>query len=136
MGLESAAYQHDSSGYAFAVVIRRVSVFVGIVAVVVGLFGLVTPVRVSPELEVVQCGSALSHDLSSARAHDDRSADDNSIAGRVVIDTNYTELCRKDLEDRRLWTVTLMALGFVLLTAAIGSGMLLHRRQSQRNASH
>jgi hypothetical protein len=116
-------------------VVRRVLVFVGFVAAVVGLVGLVTPVRVSPEVDVISCGSAFSPDLSSARAHDDGSANNVPVPSGVVVDADYTELCRMDLEDRRLWTITLVAVGAVAVTAGLGYGLLRRRLDSGRGAT-
>lgn len=109
--------------------LRRVILFIGAIALVVGVVGLLTPVSVSPEQQTVRCGSAVAPDLSDARAEDDRSPANVPVLGEVVVDTNYTRLCRKDLTDRRLWTITLAVAGG-LAAAAAGALEVRDRRSS------
>ena len=109
--------------------IRGILAFLGVVAVIVGVVGLLAPVSVSPEGVSVRCGSAVAADLSAARAHDDGSAANVPVPGGVVTDTNFEQLCRQELTDRRVWTITLAAAGGLAVVAAFGLGTLVRQRQ-------
>lgn len=109
-------------------ILRRTVLFAGVVALIVAVVGLLVPVSVSPEGATVGCGSAVAPDLSTARANDDRSAANMPILGEVVVDTNYTRLCQMDLDDRRIWTITLAAAGFLAVVGALALGALSNRR--------
>lgn len=102
--------------------------FAGVVALIVGVAGLLAPVSVSPELVKVGCGSAIAPDLSAARANDDESAANFPVPGGVVVDTNFTRLCQLDLEDRRIWTTTLAAVGALAVVGALVLGAFSNRR--------
>jgi hypothetical protein len=104
--------------------IRRIIGFAGALAILVGTAGLLTPVSVSPELQTVRCGSAASPDMSAARANDDGSDANIPVTGGVVTDVNYTELCRMEIEDRRVWTITLAALGVLAVVATVTHGAM------------
>lgn len=106
---------------------RLVIVSAGVVALLVGIVGLITPVSVSPDQRIIGCGSAIAPDLLEARAHDDASAANVAILGEVGTDANATRLCDKDLEDRRFWTITLAGVG-VLAVLAVGAQAALSRR--------
>lgn len=110
-------------------IVRRIVLFAGVVALIVGTVGLLTPVSVSPERETVRCGSAIAPDLSAARANDDQSAANIPIPGGVVIDTNFTRLCQMDLADRRIWTITLAVAGALAVLGALVLGALSSRRR-------
>jgi hypothetical protein len=114
-------------GYDKQMILQRIVFSLGVVAVIVGVAGLVVPVSVSPDRQHVGCGSAVWPDLSEAKKHDDNSAANIPVPGGVVTDTNYTRLCRKDLEDRRLWTVTLAIAGLV----AVGGVLALRFKRSR-----
>jgi hypothetical protein len=98
--------------------------FSGAVALIVGIAGLLTPVSVSPEDKTVSCGTAVAPDLSEARANDDRSAANVPILGEVeaevVADINYTRLCQMDIEDRRIWTISLAGVGAFAVATTLG----------------
>lgn len=113
-------------------VIRLMIVFAGVVALMVGIAGLLVPVSVSADRQVVRCGSPIAPDLSAARTHDDASAANVPVLGEVVTDTNFTRLCRKDLEDRRLWTITLAVAGTLVMVLAVAQGALSSRERSSR----
>jgi hypothetical protein len=111
------------------VIVRRIALFAGVVALLIGVVGLLAPVSVSPEREPsVGCGSALAPDLSAARANDDESAANFPVPGGVVVDTNFTRLCRMDLEDRRIWTITLAAVGALAVVGGLVLGAFSNRR--------
>ncbi|MGW0161899.1 hypothetical protein ACWDUN_21570 [Mycobacterium sp. NPDC003323] len=99
----------------------------GVGAVLVGLVGLVTPVSVSPALAVVNCGSAAFPDLSEARNFETRDVVDLPVGDYIPADADYTELCRMDLEDRRLWTLALTGVG-VLAGVSSLAVMAMRRR--------
>lgn len=124
-------YQSAFCGYGYGMV-RLTAVFVGVVALLVGILGLITPVSVSPYRQVVSCGSAIAPDLSEARSLDDTSAANVPVAGEVVVDTDYTQLCRMELEDRRLWTITVAVVGALAMSAAGIQRVLASRKTPAR----
>jgi hypothetical protein len=103
------------------------------VAVLVGAVGLLAPVSLSPGLPVVSCGSAVSPDLSAARSLDDGNAANIPVPGGVAVDVSYAELCRMDLEDRRLWTLPLIGAG-ILAAALTAIASAQTRRRRRRSA--
>lgn len=108
----------------------RWMIFGGVIAVLVGMVGLVAPVSVSPALPVVNCGSAAFPNLADARALDDGDASNVVVGEEVLVDTDYTRLCRMDLEDRRLWTVTLVGVGVLIAaTGALGGALMRRSRR-------
>lgn len=113
---------------------RRILIFAGVVALIVGAVGLLAPVSVSPEREPsVGCGSAIAPDMSAARANDDQSAANIPVPGGVVIDTNFTRLCQMDLADRRIWTITLAVAGVLAVVGALALGAFSNRRTPSRS---
>lgn len=108
---------------------RLIAVFVGVVMLIAGAVGLFAPVSVSPELRTVDCGTAISPDLSDARDLDDGSAANIPVPGAVIVDTNYTELCRMELADRRILAITVLAAGVFVLAVAAGVAALSRSRQ-------
>lgn len=113
--------------------VRLIIVSVGVVALLIGIVGLLAPVSVSAgEGQVVSCGSAIAPDLSAARANDDASEANIPVLGEVIVDPNFVRLCEKDLEDRRLWTITLGAVGMLTVVAAGAQGAVSRRAKSAR----
>lgn len=110
-------------------VIRRIITAAGVIALLVGIVGLLAPVSVDPERQVVGCGSVIMPDLSAAQARDDDDPANRLHAGELVADPNYTRLCRMELEDRRLGTSTLVALGVLTITGAAGYAVWSRRRR-------
>lgn len=108
---------------------RLIAVFVGVVMLIAGGVGLFAPVSVSPNLRTVDCGNAISPDLSDARALDDGSAGNVPVDGGVVVDTNYTELCRMELDDRRILAITVVAGGVFVLAVGLAVAALSRSRQ-------
>ncbi len=104
----------------------------GAVALLVGIVGLFAPVSVFAEGEVIRCGSVTAPDLSAARANDDASAANALVLGDLVSDANFTRLCDMNLEDRRLWTISLGALGGLAVIAAAAQGVMSRRATSAR----
>lgn len=100
-------------------VIRRILLFAGVVALLVSLVGLLAPVSVSPGLDTVGCGSALAPDLSAAKGRDDRTPANVPMGGKVVADINYTRLCQMEIEDRRIWTISLATAGALAVIMAV-----------------
>lgn len=93
---------------------------------IVGVVGLFAPVSVSPELRTVDCGSAISPDLSDARAQSDVRVSPEE----VVTDIDYAELCRMDLADRRVLTITVIAGGAFILIVTAAVALLSRSRGS------
>lgn len=107
---------------------RLIAVFVGVVMLIAGAIGLFAPVSVSPELRTVDCGTAISPDLSDARALDDGSAANIPVPDGVLVDINYTELCRMQLQDRRILAITVLASGVFVLVVGAGVAALSRAR--------
>lgn len=119
--------------------IRLMIVAIGVVALIVGVVGLLAPVSASKENQV-ECGSALAPDLSEARSYDDGNAanvpvpevidgvDTDGVAvDGVIVDRNFTRLCQMNLDDRRIWTITVAAAGALLAGGALVQGALSRR---------
>lgn len=104
----------------------------GAVALLVGIAGLFAPVSVSAEGTVISCGSVTGPDLSAARANDDTSAANALVLGDLVSDANFTRLCKMNLEDRQLWTITLAAVGGLVVIAAVAQTLISRRAKSFR----
>lgn len=107
---------------------RRIILFIGAVAMLVGVIGLFTPVSVSsPEVENISCGSAVAPELAAARARDDGNAANSRVLGELVVDTNYTRLCRMDLADRRIWAIALAVAGSLAVVTALALSVRANR---------
>lgn len=103
--------------------IVRLSVLAtGLVALLVGGVGLFSPISVSPGLAPVPCGSAVAPDYATAR--EQAPADTQTSPNELPYDTewagdvDYAQLCRDEVEDRRLWTIPLAAVGALTLVGA------------------
>ncbi len=103
--------------------------FVGAIAVLIGVAGLLTPVSVSPERQAVECGTAVSADLSRARALDDEMPAKLDVSGELAAAPDYTELCQKELDDRRLGTLTLTGFGAIVVLVPLAVGLIGRRRR-------
>lgn len=114
-------------------IVKRLAVMLGLVALLVGVVGLLTPVSVSPERQVVDCGSALVPDLSEAQTLDDGNAANVPVDGGLLVDVAYTDLCRAELHDRRVWTVSLAVAG-VAVVAAVGVLGVGSRRRTRQES--
>ncbi|MCV7267781.1 hypothetical protein H7I39_06310 [Mycobacterium doricum] len=112
-------------------IVKRLTVMLGLVALVVGVVGLMTPVSVSPERQVVDCGSAFAPDLSTAEALDDGNAANIPADGGLLVDVDYTEVCRAQLHDRRVWTVSLGVAGLAVIAVVALLGVRSRRRDRQ-----
>ena len=111
-------------------VLRWTVLFIGVVAVVTGVVGILTPVSAGPQN--VACGTVVAEDLSAARAATVRGGANLPAPDRVpetpgvaepdddiIVNSDYVNLCRKELTDRRMWTVTLAAVGAVGVLAGV-----------------
>ncbi|UGT91061.1 hypothetical protein [Mycobacterium ostraviense] len=96
-------------------------------ALLVSFAGLLAPVSVSPGLHTVWCGSAVAPDLSAARGRDDRTPVNMPIGGEVVTDINYTRLCQMEIEDRRIWTISLASAGALAVIVAVALAVWFKR---------
>ncbi len=99
--------------------------FVGVVAAIVGIVGLLVPVSVGEE--GVSCGSAAMPDYSEARAATDFGGVNIPVLDEVLVNPDYVALCDAELRDRRTWTITLTAVGAI---AVIGA-LVMARRSGQ-----
>lgn len=114
------------------------------VAVIVGVTGLLAPVHAGPRN--VGCGTAVATDLSAARVATETPgpgvpwpttlSEEPDITepfrGRVYVD--YLALCRQELNDRRLWTISLAAVGVVTAAGAAATIGLARHRSARREA--
>ncbi|MBX7450381.1 hypothetical protein GR927_20535 [Mycolicibacterium sp. 3033] len=107
--------------------VKRIVLALGAIAIIVGVAGLLTSVSIDPEGRSVSCGSAVSADLSEARAQQPTTTDNARIDGDLVVRPDYVALCRQELDDRRLWTLTLCGLG--VLAVAVPAVMTLASRR-------
>ena len=114
---------------------RSIAVFVGVVTLIVGVVGLFAPVSIEPELQTVRCGTAISPDLSEARTQRDRASADVPPAEEAVTFIDFEELCRMELEDRRILAITVAAGGAFILAVGAGVG-LLSRARDDANSDH
>ena len=112
--------------------LRLIIVTAGVVALAVGIVGLLTTVAVSTGLQAVDCGSALAPDLSAAKSRDDGNPANVPVLDGVVTDPDLTRLCQMNLEDRRLWTITLAAVGALTAGGALAHGALSRRSTKTR----
>ncbi|MCV7016893.1 hypothetical protein H7I96_03995 [Mycolicibacterium aichiense] len=133
---------------------RWAIVVVGVLALVTGVAGLLSPVSAGPghrgpvsvEPAQVRCGSAVAPDLSAARAATVQGGKNTpSPAGvpetpgmaephdDIIVNTDYVELCHKELTDRRIWTIVLSGVGAVAILG-IGLSAVLSRRSRSRAA--
>ncbi len=108
--------------------VRSIVMFAGAVAVVVGVVGLFTVVSVSPNQNNVLCGSAVAPDLSQARAETGRGYPATPPAADVkVAHSDYVALCRGELTDRRIWTITVAGIGVLSIAGALTLGAVMRR---------
>ena len=96
---------------------------VGLVLLLVGIVGLLTPVSVSPGLQTVPCGTAVAPDVAAPREQAP------AQTGEEVVKADYSELCRYELNDRRAWTGTLAGAGALVLVVAGAFALGARRRQ-------
>ena len=112
--------------------VRLTTLAIGLVAVLVGIVGLFSPVSVSPGLTTVPCGTAVSPDLAAAReqapADTQTSPEELPYDSEWVGDVDYAELCDNEIADRRAWTISLTAVGALTLVAA--AALFIRARRS------
>ena len=117
-------------------VVRRIvlslGVFVGAVTVAAGVVGLLAPISVSSQQNVVGCGSAVAPDLSAARAEDERSGAGKPVIDEAAPERSYTRLCLMDLDDRRTWMITVAVVGALAIIGVLVFGGLTHRSPLSR----
>lgn len=120
--------------------VRWTVLFLGVIAVLTGVVGLLAPVSAGPGS--IACGTPVATDFSSARAATEHGGANAPMPpsapetpGRaephddIVVNTDYLELCRAELTDRRMWTVSLAALGAVATLAATLPGIFRQVRR-------
>ena len=115
-------------------IVRRTALAIGVVALLVGVVGLLSPVSISPGLTSVPCGTAVSPDLDSARqqapADTQTSPQEMPYDSEWVGDVDYAQLCDQEISDRRAWTITVTAVGALSLLTALGLAVRARRSQS------
>lgn len=109
------------------IMVRLVMLFAGMVAVTVGVVGLLVPVNVGEEN--VGCGSALFPDFSAAREATNFGGANIPVLDQVIATPDYVELCDTEVADRRVWTITLAVAGVL---AVVGALILIVRARRTR----
>lgn len=112
-------------------IVRRSVLAIGVVALLVGVVGLLSPVSISPGLTPVRCGSAVSPDLAGARqqapGETQTSPEVPPYDSEWVGDVDYAQLCDKEISDRRAWTITVTVVGVLALLTAVGLSVRARR---------
>ena len=99
--------------------IQRMALLVGVVVVLAGIFGLMTPVSISDgDGATIGCGNAVVQDTSAARAATERQVTNLPIIKDFVSHTDYVSECDSAVAQRRWWTIPVTAIGLFI---AIGS---------------
>ncbi|KRE31762.1 hypothetical protein ASG82_01960 [Mycobacterium sp. Soil538] len=111
-------------------ILRRIIMLIGAVAAVVGIAGLLTPVSVSPQRQIISCGTAVAPDFAQARTQEAPLTQNARQDGDLVVRPDYTALCRQELDDRRLGTLTLTAVGAVAVIVALLTELRRRRRHA------
>ncbi|BBX70718.1 hypothetical protein [Mycolicibacterium psychrotolerans] len=111
-------------------ILRRIIMLICAVAAVIGIAGLLTPVSVSPQRQVISCGTAVAPDLSQARIQEAPVTQNARQDGDLVVRPDYTALCRQELDDRRLGTLSLAAVGALAVIVALSMELRQRRRHA------
>jgi len=119
-----------AAGYRYRMIVKRIVMSLGAVAIIVGVVGLLTGVSIDPEGRSVSCGSAVAADLSEARALQPETTENARIDGELVVRPDYVALCQKELEDRRVGTLSLCGLGVVAVAVPAVMTLASRRRTS------
>ncbi|BBX08046.1 aminopeptidase [Mycolicibacterium aichiense] len=107
--------------------VRRVVLLVGAVLLVVGVIAMLVPVS-TPDGNggSIGCGNAVSADLSSARAANDKNVVANvPILNQLVPHTDFVAQCQSSVSQRRSWSIPVAVIG---LLVAGGSLLVSSRR--------
>ena len=103
-------------------IVLLLGVFVGAVAVAVGVAGLLAPISVSSPAKVIGCGSAAAPDPSLGQAEDERGGAGKQIVDAAAPERSHSRQCLMDLDDRRIWMTTLAVVGALAVVAVVVFG--------------
>ncbi|GBE67261.1 hypothetical protein MFM001_37230 [Mycobacterium sp. MFM001] len=99
--------------------VRRLVLAIGAVVLVVGIIGLLVPVKVSDQNGGdIGCGNALVSDTKSAESANNKSVASIPILNQVVPHTDYVAECQSALSSRRSWTIPVAVIGAIAVAAA------------------
>lgn len=111
--------------------VRRLTVLVGAVILVVGLSGMLLPVSVSDGNGAsIGCGNAVAADLSGARSANDKTVANIPILNQVVPHTDYVAQCESSVSSRRAWSIPVTVVGALI---TVGALVLSGRRGAAAN---
>jgi len=97
-------------------------VFVGAVAVAVGVAGFLAPISVSSRQNMSGCGSAAAPDPSADQAEDERGGAGKPVVDAAAPERSHSRQCLMDLDDRRIWMTTVAVVGALALVAVVVFG--------------
>ncbi|MCV7398739.1 aminopeptidase [Mycobacterium fragae] len=99
--------------------VRRLVLVAGAVILVIGIIGLLVPVKVSDANGgSIGCGNALVSDLSSAREANNKSVANVPILNQIVPHTDFVAECQSALSSRRSWTIPVAVIGAIAVVGA------------------
>jgi hypothetical protein len=100
--------------------VRRFVLVLGAVALVVGIIGLLVPVKVSDSNGgSLGCGNAAVSDLSRARDANNKSVASIPILNQIVPHTDFVAECQSALSSRRSWTIPVTVTGAIAVVGAL-----------------
>jgi hypothetical protein len=99
--------------------VRRLVLLVGAVLLVVGIVGLLVPVKVSNGSGgSLGCGNAVVSNLSAAREENNKSVANIPILNQIIPHTDFVAECQSALSGRRSWTIPVAVIGAIAVVAA------------------
>ena len=104
-------------------ILRRLILLVGAVALIVGVIGLLMPVSVpGPDNGSIGCGNALVQDSSAAREADNNNPANLPVLNQIIPHTDYTAQCQSAVSGRRAWTIPVTIVGLVVIAGSFFVG--------------
>jgi hypothetical protein len=101
------------------VTVRQMVLLVGAVILVVGIVGLLVPVKVSNGSGgSLGCGNAVVSNLSAARDANNKSVANIPILNQIIPHTDFVAECQSALSGRRSWTIPIAVIGAIAVVAA------------------
>src|SRR5919201_1934983 len=100
--------------------LRRFTLLIGAIVVVVGVIGLLVPVSIpGPDGGSIGCGNGIVADLSNAKAVDDRNLANLPVLNQVIPHTDYVPACQSAVSSRRAWTIPVTIIGLVVIAGSM-----------------
>jgi hypothetical protein len=101
------------------VTVRQMVLLVGAVILVVGIVGLLVPVKVSNGSGgSLGCGNAVVSNLSAARDANNKSVANIPILNQIIPHTDFVAECQSALSGRRSWAIPIAVVGAIAVVAA------------------